>query len=832
MAAEYGININVRTKDEQLKKLQKNLTAADRQVKSLTKQLTELEKKTKGGKGGDGRRTGGPFSDEAIKKRKELAEATKLAEHNFEKYTRGLLNSESANRKGIVSTRELATRMKDVAASVGITNDKFQLFTAGFTKLNFSAQLKSLQRFNESAKVTASTFGAMGSQNVPGVTGFSNADISTLLNFAPANTINAIERYLDTLTGVRKQLDFTEKEYGDVTARIKEMNKELEKQRTLLRDSNKEEKRMKISRRDRFDAREIRQRIAESPGGRFRRFQRNRTAEDRRIRRQVQSSALIGGAFPLLFGQGLAASAGGFAGGAAGGLLGGQFGFALSLVGTQIGAFIDGLGKKATELGDALRKPSENIEILVQRAGISGTALERQISKLEELGLQATAADIALAEIDEFADVEQLKKLSKSFQELGNIFAKLNTQLLSFVSQGLGDFAEKVNEILQSISGGFTFEDIRRQVPKSRMKEFNQMVGELLPKSRTAKGIMGIGDRLVNLIKGGQGNIERASNIAIPSDVLNKLRAEFVPSSAPAKVQISQDLLDSARSVKIDNLKSEIELEAKRLTQRSEEQDVIRKTNEVRAIESKIALKKFELDKTEEGLRKDKLADQLEELRLQRELNIAQLRNAEILASPLASAIVDVNKRLEDLMDTQKQIVELSKSIESSFSESFKGIIKGTMSVQEAFRNMFMRIADHFLDMAAQMMAAQISKGFLGMFGNIFGGGATDLLSNAGLTAATPGEITMKNFADGGRPPVGRASIVGEKGPELFVPDRAGTIIPNHAMGSTNIVVNVDASGTSVQGNGSEADQLGQLIGGIVQATLVEESRAGGLLNR
>ena len=42
------------------------------------------------------------------------------------------------------------------------------------------------------------------------------------------------------------------------------MNKELEKQRTLLRDSNKEEKRMKISRRDRFEAREIRQRIAES----------------------------------------------------------------------------------------------------------------------------------------------------------------------------------------------------------------------------------------------------------------------------------------------------------------------------------------------------------------------------------------------------------------------------------------------------------------------------------------------------------------------------------------------------------------------------------------
>ena len=113
---------------------------------------------------------------------------------------------------------------------------------------------------------------------------------------------------------------------------------------------------MRISRKDRFDARDIRQRIAESPGGRFRRFQRNRTAEDKRIRKQVQSSAIIGGAFPLLFGQGLGASAGGFLGGAGGGLMGGQMGFALSLLGTQIGAFIDGLGKKATELGDAFKK--------------------------------------------------------------------------------------------------------------------------------------------------------------------------------------------------------------------------------------------------------------------------------------------------------------------------------------------------------------------------------------------------------------------------------------------------------------------------------------------
>lgn len=37
-------------------------------------------------------------------------------------------------------------------------------------------------------------------------------------------------------------------------------------------------------------------------------------------------------------------------------------------------------------------------------------------------------------------------------------------------------------------------------------------------------------------------------------------------------------------------------------------------------------------------------------------------------------------------------------------------------------------------------------------------------------------------FADGGEPPVGQPSIVGERGPELFVPHQPGTIIPHEAV--------------------------------------------------
>lgn len=93
------------------------------------------------------------------------------------------------------------------------------------------------------------------------------------------------------------------------------------------------------------------------------------------------------------------------------------------------------------------------------------------------------------------------------------------------------------------------------------------------------------------------------------------------------------------------------------------------------------------------------------------------------------------------------------------------------------------------------------------------------------LFSALPG------FASGGRPAVGRPSVVGERGPELFVPDRAGTILPNGVgMGSTTITVNVDASETSADASSGQGAQLGKAIGLAVQQELLKQKRPGGLL--
>ena len=155
-----------------------------------------------------------------------------------------------------------------------------------------------------------------------------------------------------------------------------------------------------------------------------------------------------------------------------------------------------------------------------------------------------------------------------------------------------------------------------------------------------------------------------------------------------------------------------------------------------------------------------------------------------------------------------------------------------------------MRTADHFLDMAAQMIAKQIQMQILGIGLKFFTSGlAPSRGANRGGTDlfgrdfddpsfGMPRGQSVENFANGGRPPVGRASIVGERGPELFVPDRAGTIIPNNAIGGAmNVVVNVDASGSSVEGDEQSANEFGEQIAAAVQAVIINEKRVGGLLS-
>jgi len=70
-----------------------------------------------------------------------------------------------------------------------------------------------------------------------------------------------------------------------------------------------------------------------------------------------------------------------------------------------------------------------------------------------------------------------------------------------------------------------------------------------------------------------------------------------------------------------------------------------------------------------------------------------------------------------------------------------------------------------------------------GGLGKLFGGGGGGVTGSINATT----DMNLIGYASGGDPPVGVPSIVGENGPELFVPKAAGTIIPNGSLGGSAI---------------------------------------------
>jgi tape measure domain-containing protein len=206
-----------------------------------------------------------------------------------------------------------------------------------------------------------------------------------------------------------------------------------------------------------------------------------------------------------------------------------------------------------------------------------------------------------------------------------------------------------------------------------------------------------------------------------------------------------------------------------------------------------------------------------------------------------------IEQQLQRLLDPANQVITVAEGIGTAFSNSFKGLIDGSMTAQEALAGFFQSVASNFADMAAQMITQYIkmqiiglAQKFLPITGGIFGAGGAPDYSGAfgGAGGLGSSQFSVNNnfggyLASGGPATANTPYIVGEKGPELFMPGRSGTVIPNNAWGggSTSVVVNVDASGNSnIQGDQAQAKQLGVVVSAAVQAELVKQQRPGGLL--
>ena len=164
-----------------------------------------------------------------------------------------------------------------------------------------------------------------------------------------------------------------------------------------------------------------------------------------------------------------------------------------------------------------------------------------------------------------------------------------------------------------------------------------------------------------------------------------------------------------------------------------------------------------------------------------------------------------------DVLDDQKKLfADIGQDIEQSIVSSLSDAVEGTKTLGEAAIGVLNQLKRKLIEVAIQQAVSGIGGKIGGFFSTIFG--AREM---------------------GGSVKANQPYIVGERRPELFVPNRSGTILPSVPTGggTTNIVnVSVDASGSAVQGNDANAQQLGQTIANVVKEVIIDEQRSGGLL--
>lgn len=164
------------------------------------------------------------------------------------------------------------------------------------------------------------------------------------------------------------------------------------------------------------------------------------------------SGAAIGGAFPLLFGQGGGAATGGAVGGLLGGLVGGQFSFALSLVGTLIGDIVT-KGQQIKDLG-------QDIGFSAQQTTLLSTAFKTANTDVEKFtAVVRNISGVGLSIEDQAKAIQLVTKLTEqyraSFDKVGNAITgalesgKVSQATLNqLTSQGIniqGALADKLN---------------------------------------------------------------------------------------------------------------------------------------------------------------------------------------------------------------------------------------------------------------------------------------------------------------------------------------------------------------------------------------------------
>lgn len=169
------------------------------------------------------------------------------------------------------------------------------------------------------------------------------------------------------------------------------------------------------------------------------------------------------------------------------------------------------------------------------------------------------------------------------------------------------------------------------------------------------------------------------------------------------------------------------------------------------------------------------------------------------------SGIDTMFARLDDITNS------VSKTMENAMTDAFMSIVDGTQKPIDAFKNMARLII-------AELYKVLVVKQLVG-----------SVESGTGLAGALGKALGFK--AMGGPITAGKPYMVGERGPELIVPSRNASVIPNDQLSAGGVTVNQNIS----FGSGVSRAEINAMMPKIVEATkaaVMDAKRRGGSYGR
>lgn len=243
---------------------------------------------------------------------------------------------------------------------------------------------------------------------------------------------------------------------------------------------------------------------------------------------------------------------------------------------------------------------------------------------------------------------------------------------------------------------------------------------------------------------------------------------------------------------------------------------ILKQANEAEALRRKIISEKIDIMGVEAQFA-------ITQLKSAHDLELAEFRRLEAIKAAeeadrkAKQALADKNKQdaknLQKLIDKYKQYQGLVNDISRSVEDGLVSIAERTKTVEEAFKDMA-------ADIIRQLYRVLVVQQMVGSFNAATGEGS-------GLAGFFGG--MFKPRANGGPVTAGQPYLVGERGPELFVPSSNGGVVANDKMGGgVTVVQNLNISTGVSQTVRAEIRNLMPQIAETAKSAVVDSKRRGG----